>query len=48
MTTLKQEFEKLGDKLNLKLIPHLEQELFNFAHLLKTYKRKKNVYLQQI
>ena len=48
MTALKQEFEKLGDKLDLKLIPHMEQELLNFEHLLKKHKRKKNVYLQQI
>ena len=37
VTDLKHKFEKLSDKLDLKLITFLEQKLYNFAYLLSVY-----------
>ena len=44
MILLKQIFEKLSERIPLQLLPHLEQDLHNFAYLLNQYKKlNKNV-----
>ena len=40
MILLKGTFEKLSERIPLQLIPHLEQDLYNFAFLLNEYKDK--------
>ena len=43
MTVLKQKFEKISEKIDLKLIPYLEMELYNFAYLINEYDLSKKI-----
>ena len=47
MTDFKHKFEKLSDILDLKLVPNLEQELYNFAYLLNKYMTIKKINLKK-
>ena len=40
---VKHKYEKLSEKLDLKLVPYMEQELYNFCYLLNKYKQIKKI-----